>query len=179
MNGNKCFQGLKVTMLPQTFQLLKYCYVLVQGPLTSESNHLSSSSVDVGDCTASHQLSIIVGMPSFNATHIKGAVNTKPACLTQQAANSPSNKELELANIWADIMIPVKFQDRFISLLWWITLHFLTLRMCLKKSNKIPVKQVGRNVYFYIVIRKSGGVFSLFSWLSEGPAGSTGCARSS
>lgn len=148
MNGNKCFRGLKVTRLPQTSLLLKYCCVLVQGPLPSESNHPSSLSVDVGDCTASHQLSIIVGMQSFNATHTKGAVNTKPACLTQQAANSPSSKELDLANIWADIMVSMKFQDGFISLLWWITLHFLTLRMCLKKGNKIPVKQVGRSVYF-------------------------------
>lgn len=52
-----------------------------------------------------------MGTP-FTATHSKGAANAQPACLTQQAANSPGGKELD---IWADIMISGKFKDRFLS----------------------------------------------------------------
>lgn len=125
--------------LPQRSQLLPYCYVLVQGPLTWGSDLPSTSFVNVGDWTVSYQLSSIVGAPSFTATHTKGAVNTKPAHLPQQAANSPGSKELDSANIWADIMISGKFKDRFLS---FDSEHHVFLLW--EWGSKIPIKSLSK-----------------------------------
>lgn len=111
----------------------------MQGPLTSGSDLSSTLFVDVGDWTVSYQLSTIVGTPSFTATHTKGAVNTKPACLTQQAANSPSSKELDSANLWAETMISGKLRDGFLS--FDRECHIFVLW---EWGSKIPVKSMSK-----------------------------------
>lgn len=100
---------------PSDISVAAVLLCISQGPLTSGTSRPSTSFVDVGDWTVSYQLSSIVGTPSFTATHTKGAVNTKPACLPQEAANSPGSKELDSENIWADVMIPGTFKDKFLS----------------------------------------------------------------
>lgn len=134
----------------------------MQGPFTSGSDLPSTSFVGVGDWTVSYQLSTIVGTPSFTATHTKGAVNTKPACLTRQAANSPGSKELDSANLWAETVISGKLKDGFLS--FDRECHIFVLW---EWGSKMPIKSMSKKWFKEMSQSwgKKGFLGFLFIWV--------------